>query len=201
MIFYSAKDIASRSCMQIKMFQEHPELKPQPTELMKLGTLFQDKVFNETENAIGQEMGSIYFIDDVGVSFSVDIVCNDKFIETKSVKDASADNTFYFNRCVFQCAIYKALLYLTKGRISTSAFYVNLGNDKKIAVVAPENDYLLRFGEETYKIDIDNVDVFLKFIKEKVNAISNWDSAKQFDLQYKYKEYDIFSKYITVTKM
>ena len=44
-------------------------------------------------------------------------------------------------------------------------------NDKKIAVVAPENDYLLRFGEETYKIDIDNVDVFLKFIKEKVNAI------------------------------
>ena len=78
---------------------------------------------------------------------------------------------------------------------------VNLGNDKKIAVVAPENDYLLRFGEETYKIDIDNVDVFLKFIKEKVNAISNWDSAKQFDLQYKYKEYDIFSKYIIVTKM
>lgn len=187
--------------MQIKMFQEHPELKPQPTELMKLGTLFQDKVFNETENAIGQEMGSIYFIDDVGVSFSVDIVCNDRFIETKSVKDTSADNTFYFNRCVFQCAIYKVLLYLTKGRISTSAFYVNLGNDKKIAVVAPENDYLLRFGEETYKIDIDNIDVFLKFIKEKVNAISNWDSAKQFDLQYKYKEYDIFSKYITVTKL
>mgnify|MGYP003298126837 FL=1 len=201
MIFYSAKDIASRSCMQIKMFQVHPELKPQPTELMKLGSIFQDNVFNETTNTIGQEMGSTYFIDDVGVSFAVDIVCNDKFIETKSVKDETADNTFYFNKCVFQCAIYKTLISLTKGRLSTATFYTNLGNDKKIAIVSPENDYFLRFGKQTYKVDIDNIDVFLKFIKDKVNACSNWDTAKQFDMQYKHKEYEIFSKYITVTKM
>ena len=201
MIFYSAKDISSRSCMQIKMFMEHPDLRPKPTELMKLGSIFQDEVAKTYPNVIGQEMGSTYFLNDMGVSFAVDIVCDDKFIETKTVVNESDDNTSYLHNCIFQCAIYKALISMTEGKLSTAKFYANLGNDKKYAFISPNNDYILVFGSKSYKIDIDNVEIFSTFIKEKMTACRDWSTAKQFDSIYKHKEFDIFNKYITFTEM
>ena len=146
-------------------------------------------------------MGSTYFLNDMGVSFAVDIVCDDKFIETKTVVNESDDNTRYLHNCIFQCAIYKALILMTEGKLSTAKFYVNLGNDKKYAFISPNNDYILRFGNKSYKIDIDNIEIFSKFIKEKMTACRDWSTAKQFDSIYKHKEFDIFNKYITFTEM
>lgn len=41
MISYSAKDLCTRSCMQIKMFTDHPEKRPAPNANVDIGETFQ----------------------------------------------------------------------------------------------------------------------------------------------------------------
>ena len=56
----SAKDLCSRSCMQIKMFHEHPELKPKPTFNMLEGERHHKEVVSKLKDVIGMEMGGCF---------------------------------------------------------------------------------------------------------------------------------------------
>lgn len=53
---FSAKDLCTRSCMQIRMFMVHPEKRPQPTQNMIEGVLFQEKICSQQKDVIDQEM-------------------------------------------------------------------------------------------------------------------------------------------------
>ena len=52
-IRFSAKDLCTRSCMQIKMFREKPELKPQPNMSQWKGCDFQHEVSKALHNVVG----------------------------------------------------------------------------------------------------------------------------------------------------
>jgi len=199
MVSFSAKDLCTRSCMQIKMFIEHPEKRPIPNLNIMMGEDFQRKVANQTFDVIGEEMRGTFIKNDICINFSNDIVTKNSIIEVKSVNGSVED--WYFNSSVVQCAIYSALLQKSDGCLVTSMFFTELGNPMIRTRVNPRIGYYLRFGDEMYRINVLNADKIVDFIVDKAKHCLSWDSAKEFDNMYKRKEYQILSKYFNVEKV
>ena len=196
---FSAKDLCSRSCKQIKMFNEHPELRPKPNENVINGSKFQDEVALSFDNLIGQEMRGTYIKDDIIINFSNDIVCKDKIVEVKSVNREIED--WYFNCSILQCAVYKSLLTKTNKKLSTSRFYLDMGHPLIETIVDNDIDYYLKFGDKTYKVIVNNPDKIVNFIFAKAKACLQWDTAKRFDESYKFKEFSELNKYFSAIEI
>ena len=196
---FSAKDLCSRSCMQIKFFNEHPELRPKPNINTEIGTTFQEDVAKSTKGVIGQEMRGTYCNGGLFINFANDIVCQDKIIEVKSVRDKPED--WYFNASVLQCSFYKAMIMSGANRLRTATFFANLGNEEKECTVSSNIDYYLSFGEDKYLIEVKDRNAIVKFFCDKANACLDWTAARQFDFQYKHLEYQTLKEYFSYAKI
>lgn len=186
--------------MQIKMFDEHPDMRPKPNFNTEYGETFQHQIATEVENLIGEEMRGTYIKDNICINFSNDIVCNDCIIETKSrMKDRPTED-WYFNSSILQCAVYKALLEKCNGKLVTATFFAELGHPFIETNVKPNIDYLLRFGDDTYKIELINSDAIIDFIVKKAKAALNWTDAFNFDSKYKHLEYETLKNYFKYSK-
>ena len=190
---FSAKDLCSRSCMQIRMFDLHPEKRPVPTMNTESGVTHQHQVALNTDDVIGEELRGTYINGNICINFSNDIVCKDKIIEVKSVNREVED--WYFNSCVLQCALYKSLLLKSNKQLITAKFYSDLGNPIVKTTVDDNIKYILYFGEKKYNIIVVNPDSIIEFFINKAKASFDWDSAKEFDLNYKFKEYETLKNY------
>jgi len=195
---FSAKDLCSRSCMQIKMFAEHPEVRPQPNGNMNNGVSFQHEIALSTEGLIGEEMRGYYISDGICINFANDIVCKNKIMEVKSLNREAEE--WYFNSCVLQCAFYSALLHKSNKKLITAKFYSDMGNPVIETTIDNDFMYLLRFGNDTYKIDVTDNDFIVEFFLNKAKASLEWDTAKEFDKIHKHKEYSELKDYFIVTK-
>lgn len=201
MISFSAKDLCTRSCMQIKMFRERPELKPQPTENQKKGNELQSQIAKRFSNVIGEEMGGCLQHENMLIYFSNDIVCLDKIIEVKSVDKNRKISDWYLQSSFLQCAIYKTLTHYCKNFLKTASFHVKNGNKYMECSMNDSAPFLLYFGEKIYQITVLNYEPILKFILEKAKSTLDWDTAKTFDLKYKKNEYGLLKKYFTITQL
>lgn len=201
MISFSAKDLCTRSCMQIKMFRERPELKPQPTENQKKGNEFQSQIAKRFSNVIGEEMGGCLQHENMLIYFSNDIICQDKIIEVKSVDKNREFSDWYLQSSFLQCAIYKTLTHYCKNFLKTASFHVKNGNKYMECCMSDSTPFLLYMGENIYQIHVLNYEPILKFILNKAKSTLNWDDAKSFDTKYKQKEYQTLKNYFTVNKL
>lgn len=199
LISFSAKDLCSRSCMQIKMFNEHPELRPKINENIKKGISFQDILARKFNNLIGQEMRGSFINDNICINFSNDLVCSDKIVEVKSVNKEPEE--WYFNSSCLQTAIYYALLKKSNKKLVTSKFYSDLGNKIVETKVNDNVDYYLQFGNKTYKVEIINLQNLINFLLNKANACLYWETAKTFDSNYKHKEFDTLKDSFVITEV
>lgn len=191
-VSFSAKDLCSRSCMQIKMFTEHPELRPKPSPNAISGIEYQHELFLNTPDAIGEEMRGTYcWYDRFYINFSNDIVCKDKIIEVKTVKEPVEE--WYLKSSIWQCAVYCSLLLKSDRHLITSTFYVEQGHPKIETVVDENIKYVLYFGKDKYEIKVTDPDSIVDFIKRKALASRDWQDAKFFDEEYKHKEFEKFS--------
>ena len=190
---FSAKDLVTRSCMQIRMFAEHPERKPLPSQMVDYGEKFQRAVADTLPNIVGEEMRGIYTNGGISIYFSNDIVCEDKIIEVKSVTGNAPE--WYFQNSLLQCAFYKSMIMQGFNRLETASFLVNQGYERKSAIVATWTDYILIFGEEKYKIEVNNTHGIINFFLGKARACTDWNLAKNFDFINKHREFEILSKY------
>ena len=190
---FSAKDLCSRSCMQIRMFDLHPEKRPISTINTETGVTYQHQIALTTDNVIGEELRGTYINENICINFSNDIVCNDKIIEVKSVNREIED--WYFNSSVLQCAFYKSLLLKSNKQLITAKFYSDLGNPIIKTTVDDNIKYILYFGEKKYNIIVVNPDSIIEFFINKAKATFDWDSAKEFDSKYKFKEYETLKDY------
>ena len=189
---FSAKDLCVRSCMQIKMFTEHPDLRPNPSPNAIQGAEYQHKLFLSLPNTIGEEMrGSYCWYGKFIINFSNDIVCNDKIIEVKTVNKPVEE--WYFKSSIWQCAVYYSLLMMSDRRLVTSTFYIEQGNPKIETVVDENIKYILYFGEDKYEIEVTNPYSIVDFIKRKAIASTDWQDAKLFDQEYKHTEFEKFN--------
>lgn len=177
--------------MQIKLFNDFPDKRPKPTANMEYGNIFQHKVAESIPNLIGEEMRGMLCLEDIVINFSNDIVCSDRIIECKSVMDERPVEEWYFNSSILQCAVYSSLLSKTDGNLATSTFFVNLGNPSITYTVKKDIDYYLRFGDDTYEILVNDSDGIVGFITDKARAACHWNTAREFDEQFKKKEYEI----------
>ena len=200
----SAKDICSRSCMQIKMFIEHPELKPKPSFNILEGETHHREVASKLKDVIGEEMGNclnIYDGNGITIWFSNDVCCEKGIIEIKSV-DKNRQTDWYFTQSVTQCAVYSVLSMYCNYDLKTAKFYTNQGNPYiRYKYEKEEVPYYLYFGDEIYRIDILDIDKILQFITEKAIACMEWETAKEFDKQYKHMEYKILSDAFKVVRI
>lgn len=197
---FSAKDLVSRSCMQIKMFLEKPELKPKPNFHQMNGVNYQHEIAQQTDGVIGEEMGNCFEFDEVRIYFSNDIIMKDKIIEVKHIDYDRVVEEWYLNYSLLQCAVYKTLVEECNNQLKTSSFHINNGNPMKNCVVDKDFEYLLYFGKDIYRINIINKDKILHFIKEKAKHCLSWDDARYFDNQYKRKEYELLKDCFKVKK-
>lgn len=188
MISFSAKDLCTRSCMQIMFFNEFPEKRPKPSTNMLYGETFQHKVAQQTRDVIGEEMRGTFICDDICINFSNDIVTKNSIIEVKSVNRDVED--WYLESSLVQCAVYSALLRKTNGNLVTSKFFADMGNPIVETKVKPNIDYNLRFGDTLYCIEVNDEDKIIDFIIKKAKHCNTWDEAKIFDAQYKQKEFE-----------
>jgi hypothetical protein len=86
--------------------------------------------------------------------------------------------------------------------LKTAKFYTNQGNPYiRYKYEREDIPYYLYFGDEIYRIDIIDIDKILWFITEKAIACMEWETAKEFDKQYKYKEYKVLSEAFKVVKI
>ena len=192
---FSAKDLCTRSCMQIKMFMMYPEKRPKPTQNMLKGVSFQEKIRDSVRNVIDQEMvGEVYDGDDT-IRFSIDIVTSNAFIEVKSVDKERELPDWYRNSSLLQCAVYYALLQVSDGELHTAKFRCDQGFQRIDCHADKNNPYVLVFGEEKYLISLLDKQAIIDFVIKKKNACLSWDEAKEFDKQYKQKEFEVLSKH------
>lgn len=188
MISFSAKDLCTRSCMQIKFFNENPDKRPKPNSNVLFGETFQHKVAEQTKGVIGEEMRGTFIYENICINFSNDIVTKDAIIEVKSVNRDVED--WYLESSLVQCAVYSALLRKTNGNLVTSKFFADMGNPIVETKVKPNIDYNLRFGDTLYCIEVNDEDKIVDFIIKKAKHCNTWDEAKIFDAQYKQKEFE-----------
>ena len=174
--------------MQLRMFADHPELRPKPNFNQETGETFQHYIASKTDGLIGEEMRGSYIQDNICINFANDIVTNDYILETKSVSN-------------LQCAIYKSLLSKCGGELVTATFFIELGNPLIKTKVKPNIDYLLHFGEDTYKINVTDTDRICDFIFKKAKASLTWTEAKNFDYNNKNLEYETLKEYFTYEKV
>jgi len=194
---FSAKDLCTRSCMQIKMLTEHPEMRPQPSAMVSYGEKFQKAVADTIPNIIGEEMRGKYVnaAHAITINFSNDIVCADKIIEVKSV--TGKYEPWYLQYSILQCAFYKSMMLLGARRLETASFYVNLGNPRvETDVNLRSIRYILIFGEEKYEIFVSDPYQIVGFFEHKAYCSLDWNTAKQWDEQYKHREYECLKEFI-----
>lgn len=187
--------------MQLRMFADHPELRPKPNFNQETGEIFQHYIASKTDGLIGEEMRGSYIQDNICINFANDIVTNDYILETKSVSKDRPVEDWYFNSSILQCAIYKSLLSKCGGELVTATFFIELGNPLIKTKVKPNIDYLLHFGEDTYKINVTDTDRIIDFILRKAKASLTWTEAKNFDYHYKHLEYETLKEYFTYEKV
>ena len=80
-------------------------------------------------------------------------------------------------------------------QLITAKFYSDLGNPIVKTTVDDNIKYILYFGEKKYNIIVTNPDSIIEFFINKAKASFDWDSAKEFDLNYKFKEYETLKNY------
>ena len=198
---FSAKDLCTRSCMQIRMFMLHPENRPKPTPNMMSGLSFQEMVCSQQKDVIDQEMvGEVHDGEDT-IRFSIDIVTKDAFMEVKSVDKDRETPDWYRQSSLLQCAVYYSLLQESDGELHTAKFRCDEGHPMISCKANKDNPYMLMFGDERYQISLIDRHAILEFFIAKKNACFSLDSAKDFDAERKHCEFEILSKYFEYKKL
>ena len=201
MITFSAKDLLTKSCRQIKMLTAHPEYRTPPSAMMEYGSKFQDAVADTLPNIIGQEMRGTYVSNNYGhniaINFSNDIVCKGKdhnftIYEVKSVVGKAPE--WYKQSSLLQCALYKTMILMGADRLETASFYVNEGHERNVVLVNPhinEVRYVLIFGEEKYEVGVLDCSRIMGFFEYKAACCCDgWDLATKWDERYKHAEFE-----------
>jgi hypothetical protein len=204
MILLSAKDLCSKSAMQIKFFLEHPEKKPTVKQNQIQGINYQYNISKKIPNLIGEEMGNFIDILDYRVYFTNDAITEESIIEIKNIDKNREIQDWYFKNSLIQCAIYATLSKYVNYQFNTAKFFVNLGNEFKTFKYPYSNidmPYFLYFGENKFKINISDYKKIFEWFKMKVFSLSDWALAKEFDNKFNRKEFEYLKQFFNIEEI
>ena len=205
MEIFSAKDLCSKSCTQIRMFALHPELRqktPTQIEHANAGEQFQRRIARSAKTLVGEEFSGYYQQGDIRIFFSNDIVCTESIVEVKYVDPSRVLEDWYFNQSILQAAFYYSLLLETDNKVlKTAKFRVNAGYPEQIYKFTNSVKYFLCFGDHIYQITKVESSRIVDFYMSKAIAVQSWNTAKEFDANFKFKEFNILKKYFEYKKI
>lgn len=205
MQIFSAKDLCSRSCKQIRMYNLHPELKqktPIQIEHANAGEQFQRDIAKRAKTLIGEELSGYYQSGDVRIYFSNDIVCEESIVKAKYIDPNRTLEDWYFKQSILQAAFYYSLLLETSNKtLRTARFRLNVGYPEKVFSYTNGIKYYLYFGKNLYQITRIESSRIVDFFMRKARASESWYDAKEFDANYKHKEFSILRKYFEYKKI
>ena len=188
---FSAKDLCSKSAMQIKYLRDNPN-KRTVTQNMLNGSEFQKSIFHSNSKALYSEMVGCYttFDNEIKIYFSNDIITNKSIIEVKYVSGNYED--WFLENSILQCAFYKSLIMMGCTSLKTASF---VNEPKKMIKISRDIDYYLKFGDRIFKIEVIHPEGIFGFFLCKAKHTMNYDDAKKFDEMYKRKEFNTLSKF------
>jgi hypothetical protein len=97
--------------------------------------------------------------------------------------------------------VYQSLLKKSDRKLITAKFFADKGNPIVETTVQPNIVYMLKFGEETYSVKVNNEDEIVGFIMDKARHCEDWSDARDFDFQYKHKEFETLKKYFNYNRI
>lgn len=197
---FSASDLCKRSAAQIFYLRTHPNkiiVTPEQVAGIK-------KQANNSRSPYREMGGSYKLTNEDIIYFSWDEVILNvdsgkaKFVEHKQVLGES--ESWYKNNSILQTALYGALA-LQQWEFKTSLFHILNGNPKhKIDLFGYSRSFYLQFGKESYRVRLLKSTKLLNFLKEKALASKTYNTAIEFDKQYKHKEYQILKECFTFNR-
>jgi hypothetical protein len=205
---YSAADLVKRSCAQLVYFKNYKEDVLSQRALN--GEEYQSKIVKDESlaNTVADEMRGCYSYDDVEIFFCIDMIKNGEFYEIKSIQDDNGNETleyseWYLNSSLLQCAFYKSLLMEMNGnKLYTPKFRLKEGYKMSCVEINNNANYYLKFGGVgVWRIDVVNPTDIIDFYKNKIAHITDYDDARAFDREFKWKEFEVLKKYFTFSKI
>lgn len=196
MINYSAKDLISRSCRQLWYFQQIPPRevvkKKEPSKWQIEGSNFQDMIISSHFPNCYPEMCGVFEYNGNAVFFSNDICYKDKIIEVKWIDEESIVPDWYLQTSLVQCALYASFIKEGSTLLHTAKFALRAGRENKVFQVDQDIAYYLRFGNDTYHVEVLDSKPLINYIKEKLDCIPSHHKAINFDLKHKHREFELF---------
>lgn len=190
----SASELVKRSASQL-LYKEVKKIEYKVTKGQIQGNLYSKEIV-EKENASEEKRGIIQLDDTNILFFCVDMVKDNKLVEIKMVNDMSNYEDWYLKISLIQATFYCSLCKDVK-TLDTPKFKKKEGYKQEIINIPKNFSYELWFGKDRYKV-YNNQKIKDHYI-EKALLVSNsvesrdFNSCKEFDLKYKFKEFSIFN--------
>jgi hypothetical protein len=142
------------------------------------------------------EMRGTYKYEDLLIHYAFDEVeINDVsalLIEHKNITSGSPVEMWYFESCILQTAVYQAFAQVNSDTmLQTATFHIKNGHAKQELDL--KNSYLnsqLRLGDKHYTVLVSDAKRLVEFYCRKAVASFEYATAKAFDAEYKFKEYN-----------
>ena len=196
---FSAAELVKRSAAQLLLFAiKAKNYKPTAGQLK--GNSYAEKVV-EKEGGSAERRGTVAIDNNKLIFFCVDLVQNNKFIEIKHIDPERSLEEWYLQSSLLQSAFYAALLE-DVDVLFTPKFKRKEGYKQEVTPVPTLKTFELWFGNEKYQV-FPNQTLKQHYINkakllEEALAIESFDMCREFDTEFKHKEYDIFKPKFTV---
>lgn len=196
---FSASELVKRSASQL-LYKTIKKIEWKATFRQLKGNEYAEKIVKK-EEASAEKRGIIKLEDNDFLFFCIDMVKNNLFVEIKSLQNEDYFENWFLNSSILQSSFYATLL--TKvSKLDTPLFRKKEGYKQEIIEVPNNFNFQLWFGNKQKFNIYPNESIYnhylnkIKIIKEGINS-KDFYYCKQFDLQYKFKEFEIYKpKYI-----
>lgn len=144
------------------------------------------------------EMRGTYCYDDMLFHYVFDEVIDSsrlEFIEHKSTMYGTPD--WYINSSILQMALYSSLVHVNDNSNLVTASFVK-GDKHSLSIANRYKVFKVVFDNNTeYTVNSINPEKIVAFYISKAIASMSYDTAREFDLKYKRKEFEILKQYFS----
>jgi len=197
-INFSCADLIKKSAKTICYFRKKKKQQEVTPAMIKGNQMAEKKTISELK-----EMRGTYNIDNLLIHYTFDEIQkkNNKIvlIEHKNIEDESDVEEWYVNYSLLQVALYRALLEINPSKeYFTAKFFRKEGfNTNYIKIENEKIKSILYIGDKKYKVKINSAHEIVNFYITKAKATFDYDSAIEWDVKWKFKEWDYLKRYIS----
>lgn len=125
-----------------------------------------------------------------------------QLIEHKNIEQGSIIEDWYVNSCILQVALYHSLAMKNPcKKYYTAKFFCKQGHETKYLDLAGQPiKSVLKLGNTTYYISVKKPDKIVDFYFEKATTTFEYFTAINWDIKWKFKEWEHLKKYVIYTK-